>query len=105
MKSTATLLAGAVAALAFAMPAVADDAAKASMKAADDHHAMTKKQAKADEKSRRAQCGPMSGDAKEPVQEGRRRPRTRRRWPTPTPAGEGQGRLQGEEVDARQTLR
>ena len=61
--------------MTFALPAAAaDDAAKASMKQADDTHVMAKKQAKADEKSAMAQCGTMSGDAKEPVQEGRRRP-------------------------------
>ena len=54
MKKTATLLAGAVAALTFAMPAFA----------ADDQYAMTKKQAKANEESAEAQCGPLSGAAK-----------------------------------------
>ena len=62
MKRTVTLLAGAAAALTFAMPAfAADDAAKAAMKAADDQYAMTKKQAKANEESAEAQCGPLSG--------------------------------------------
>ena len=65
MKTYATLLAGALAAMTFALPAVAaDDAAKASMKQADSTYDMTKKQAKADEKSAMAQCDTMSGDAK-----------------------------------------
>jgi hypothetical protein len=65
MKNTATLLAGACAALALAMPTfAADDAMKASMKSADDSYSMMKKQAKADEKSSTAQCATMSGDAK-----------------------------------------
>ncbi len=66
MSKHAYLLAGALAAMTFAFPAAAaDDAAKASMKQADTTHDMAKKQAKADEKSAMAQCGPMSGDAKD----------------------------------------
>ena len=44
---------------------VADDAVKATMKQADTTHDAAKKQAKADEKSAMAQCGTMSGDAKD----------------------------------------
>jgi hypothetical protein len=51
--------------MTFALPAIAaDDAVKASMKQADSSYDMTKKQAKADEKSALAQCDTMSGDAK-----------------------------------------
>ena len=65
MNKHAILLAGALAALSFTFPAAAaDDAAKMTMKQADGTHDMAKKQAKADEKSAEAQCGPMSGDAK-----------------------------------------
>jgi hypothetical protein len=65
MKKYATLLAGVLGALTFALPAVAaDDAAKASMKQADSTYDMSKKQAKADEKSAKAQCDTKSGDAK-----------------------------------------
>ena len=54
MKKHAILLAGALAAMTFALPAAgADDAAKMSMKQADGTHDMAKKQAKADEKSPR----------------------------------------------------
>ena len=85
--------------MTFALPAVAaDDAVKASMKQADSSYDMTKKQAKADEKSAVAQCDTKSGDAKSQckkdaeadVQEddGRRRSRAR----------QGEGRLQGEKV-------
>ena len=65
IKSYATLLAGAFAAMTFALPAVAaDDAVKASMKQADSSYDMAKKQAKADEKSAMAQCDTKTGDAK-----------------------------------------
>jgi hypothetical protein len=65
MKTYATLLAGVLGAMTFALPAVAaDDAVKASMKQADSSYDMTKKQAKADEKAAKAQCDTMSGDAK-----------------------------------------
>ena len=65
MKTSALLLAAVLSTMTFALPAAAaDDAAKASMKQADETYDMAKKQAKADEKSAHAQCGTMSGDAK-----------------------------------------
>jgi hypothetical protein len=65
MKTYATLLAGILGAMTFALPAVAaDDAVKASMKQADSSYDVAKKQAKADEKSALAQCDTKSGDAK-----------------------------------------
>ena len=66
MNKHAILLAGVVAAMASAFPALAaDDAVKSQMHQADDTYAMAKKQAKADEKSALAQCDTMSGEAKE----------------------------------------
>ncbi len=65
MKSYAILLAGALGAATLALPAAAaDDAVKASMRQAEDTYGMAKKQAKADEKSKDAQCATLSGDAK-----------------------------------------
>ena len=65
MKKIALMIVGACAAAAFSLPTyAADAAAKATMKTADDSYGMSKKQAKADEKSAMAQCGTMSGDAK-----------------------------------------
>ena len=55
MNKHAILLAGVLAAMTSAFPAFA----------ADDAYSMVKKQAKADEKSAMAQCGTMSGEAKE----------------------------------------
>jgi hypothetical protein len=66
MNKHAILLAGVLAAMTSAFPAIAAaDAAKAQLKQADDAYSMAKKQAKADEKSAMAQCGTMSGEAKE----------------------------------------
>ena len=66
MNKHAILLAGVIAAMSSAFPAVAaDDAVKAKMNQADDTYAMAKKQAKADEKAALAQCDTMSGEAKE----------------------------------------
>ena len=66
MNKHAIMLAGVIAAMSSAFPAVAaDDAVKAQMRQADDTYAMAKKQAKADEKSALAQCDTMSGEAKE----------------------------------------
>jgi hypothetical protein len=66
MNKHAILLAGVLAAMTSAFPAIAaDDATKAQMRQADDAYSMAKKQAKADEKSAMAQCGTMSGEAKE----------------------------------------
>ena len=60
MKTYATLLAGVLAAMTFALPAAAaDDAVKASMKQADSTYDMTKKQAKADYEKAKADAKAM----------------------------------------------